>query len=79
MNLDDLMLTPPASPTVSDMSPDTAKRLRHAAEKAHEWTAKRDELIRRAVDEGGSLRTVGDVAGVSHQTVKNVCRGRRDR
>jgi lambda repressor-like predicted transcriptional regulator len=37
-----------------------------------EATEKRDALIRQMRDEGASFRTIAEVAGVSHQTIKNV-------
>jgi lambda repressor-like predicted transcriptional regulator len=36
------------------------------------FQARRDALIRQMRDEGASFRTIAEVAGVSHQTIKNV-------
>lgn len=56
---------------------DLARRLRAAANKASEWTTERDRLITEAVAAGNSLRTIGAVAGMSHQSVKNIARRAR--
>jgi hypothetical protein len=55
---------------------DTRKALRTAGRKAQEWTTERDRLIREAVKEGGSLREVGEAAGISHTAVKFIAHGR---
>lgn len=51
----------------------TARALSVAALKANEWTARRDDLIRQAVAEGGTLREVGALAGLSHTAIKLIC------
>lgn len=56
--------------------PDTLRALQRAGAYATKWTARRDELIRQAVAEGGSLREVGNAAGMSHQAVNFIVNGR---
>lgn len=51
---------------------ETAKALRGAAGKAEQWTAGRNALIVLAVGQGGSLREVAELAGVSHATVDRI-------
>lgn len=58
------------------MSDETKKGLRTAGRKVAEWTEERDRLIKRAVKEGGSLREVGEIAGLSHTAVKFIAHGR---
>lgn len=55
------MTTLSAVPTEKD----TARKLRAAAAKLDEWTAERDRLIVQALDEGGTLREVGALAGMT--------------
>lgn len=55
---------------------DTKKALRTAGRKVHEWTEERDRLVKEAVAEGGSLREVGEAAGISHTAVKFIAHGR---
>lgn len=43
-----------------------------AAKKAREWTAKRDELIRRARAEGQPLRAIAAEVGLSHTAVAKI-------
>lgn len=45
-----------------------------AAQKAREWTERRDRRIRSAVAAGSSLRTVGEAAGLSHTAVAKIAR-----
>lgn len=52
------------------------KALRTAGRKVSEWTEERDRLIRSAVAAGGSLREVGELAGISHTAVKFIAHGR---
>lgn len=61
------------------MTVETEKALRTAARKVTEWTAERDRLIRQAVAAGGSLREVGEVAGISHTAVRFIAHGRPKR
>ena len=65
--------TLPAVP-VSD---ELRRTLRTAGTKASYWQAERDRLIRQAVSEGGSLREVGDLAGISHTAVMFIVKGRK--
>lgn len=52
------------------------KELRQAGKQVQVWTAKRDELIRAAVEQGGTLREVGEAVGMSHTAVKFIAHGR---
>lgn len=54
----------------------TRKDLHQAGKQVKVWTAKRDELIRAAVEAGGSLREVGEAVGLSHTAVKFIAHGR---
>ena len=56
------------------VSPEKRRALKRAERRVRDANAKRDELIRKAVEAGGSLREVADLAGVSHQTVANIVR-----
>lgn len=59
------------------IDPATATALRNAGAKVEEWTEKRNELIRRAVlEEGGAIRTVGELVGLSHTAVRHIAHGR---
>ena len=58
------------------MSPDTLRALRQAGRKTAEWWTERDRLICEAVKDGGTLRAVGEAAGLSHQAVKYIAHGR---
>lgn len=60
----------------SMLTQDIQKDLRTAGRKVAEWTAERDRLIKLAVKEGGSLREVGALAGISHTAVKFIAHGR---
>lgn len=57
-------------------SDDTKRALKTAGRKVAEWVAERDRLIKRAVEEGGSLREVAADAGLSHTAVKFIAHGR---
>lgn len=76
----DTPVTPPSPAPISTLPPvlsdDTKKALRRAGRKVKDATVERDELIKRAVEEGGSLREVGDAVGLSHQAVKFIAHGR---
>lgn len=48
--------------------------LSHAASQAREWTARRDERIRELLARGGSLRTIGVAAGLSHTAVAKIAK-----
>ena len=58
------------------LTPEIEKSLRTAGRKVAEWTAERDRLVKEAVKAGGSLREVGDAAGISHTAVKFIAHGR---
>ena len=59
--------------------PDIRRALQRAERRVRDANAKRDELIREAVEAGGSLREVAALAGVSHQTVANIVNRQTDR
>lgn len=61
------------------IDPDLARQLRTAGRKVTEWTAERDRLIKEAVTAGGSLREVGEAAGVSHTAARFIAHGRPPR
>lgn len=61
------------------LDPETRVALTQAGRKVSEWTTKRDQLIRQAIAEGGSLREVGEAVGLSHTAVKFIAHGRKDR
>lgn len=46
--------------------------LRTAGEQIDKWTAKRDQLIREAHNQGLSLRAIAEQAGLSHAGVAKV-------
>lgn len=54
------------------MTPETERELRKAGRNVARWTEERDRLIRQASAEGGSLRGIGDAAGVTHSAVKYI-------
>lgn len=58
------------------IDPELKRALTTAGRKVGEWTAERDRLIKEAVTAGGSLREVGEAAGVSHTAVKFIAHGR---
>lgn len=55
---------------------DIAKQLRKAGQNVTRWTTERDRLVKEAVAAGGSLREVGEAAGLSHTAVKFIAHGR---
>lgn len=57
----------------------TATALRTAGRKVTDWTQQRDDLIRQAVAEGGSLREVGAIVGLSHTAISFIVKGRGPR
>lgn len=61
------------------LDPALARELAQAGRKVAEWTERRDELITRAVDEGGSLRAVAEAVGLTHTAVRFIAKGRPDR
>lgn len=48
--------------------------VRKSAAKAREWVELRDQAIRAAVNDGATLRAVGDAAGLSHTAVAKIVR-----
>jgi hypothetical protein len=58
------------------IEPDLERALRTAGRKVAKWTAERDRLVKEAVAAGGSLREVGEAAGISHTAVKFIAHGR---
>lgn len=58
------------------LTSETEKALRSAGRKVAKATSERDDIIRRAVAEGGSLREVGHAVGLSHTAVKFIAHGR---
>lgn len=67
-------LSPPRSRSLAVVSIDDARAraLRNAGRKSEEWRSRRDELIKDAYDNGGSLREIGDAAGLSHVAVMKI-------
>lgn len=55
--------------TVSD---DTAEKLRRAAGKIDTWTDKRDALVVQARAEGGTLREIAEMAGLTHAGIARI-------
>jgi transposase-like protein len=49
-----------------------ARALRNAGRKSDEWRGRRDQLIREAYVNGGSLREIGEAAGLSHVAVMKI-------
>jgi hypothetical protein len=47
--------------------------LRKASTNAREWTLERDALIRAMRAEDVPLRTIADVAGLSHTAIAKIC------
>lgn len=43
-----------------------------AADKARDWTRRRDLRVRAAISAGASLRAVGAAAGLSHTAVAKI-------
>lgn len=57
---------------VVPVDPALAEQLVTEATNARQSTKKRDELIRRAHAEGGSLREIARLAGLHHSTVQAI-------
>lgn len=51
---------------------DTARELSRAAKNVTTWTEKRNELIRKALAEGGGVREVARATGLAPATVLNI-------
>lgn len=58
------------------MTPELTRALRNAGRNVEKWTTERDRLVKEAVAAGGSLREVGEAAGLSHTAVKFIAHGR---
>lgn len=59
------------------VDPAVAKRLTAVAKRARDNTDERNRLIRQAHADGGSLREIGALAGLTHVGVKKIVeRGR---
>lgn len=54
------------------VDPLLARKLQNAAHRLAEWTKTRDQLVCEARQNGGSLREVAELAGVSHTQVNNI-------
>lgn len=67
-------LSPPCGRSLAVVSLDDARAraLRNAGRKSDEWRNRRDQLIRDAYINGGSLREIGDAAGLSHVAVMKI-------
>lgn len=52
------------------MTPETERELKRAGRNVARWTDERDRQIQKALAEGGSLRVIGDLVGLSHTAVK---------
>jgi hypothetical protein len=65
-----------APATVSDVAvdPDLARRLATAGKKVEDWRERRDELIREAARNGGTLREIAALVGLSNPGVLRVIR-----
>ena len=62
------------SPTILDVPVDraTSKEIKRLVGKIEKLLDERDVLIRRARDEGASLREIAELLHVNHVTVKNL-------
>ena len=56
-------------PTMTLPEP-TTKALRTAARNVEKWTTERDRLIVEARQQGGTLREIGELVGLTHAGVK---------
>ena len=52
--------------------PETARRLKVTRERIAETLRERDELIAEAIAAGGTLREVGELAGLTHAGIRFV-------
>lgn len=55
-----------------------ARELAEAGQKATDWRAKRDQLIREAARDGASLREIAGAVGLSNPAVHYIVRMRTD-
>ncbi len=67
-------MSAPATVCGVAVDPDLARRLSTAGKKAEEWRDRRDELIREAASNGGTLREIASLVGLSNPGVLRVIR-----
>lgn len=67
-------MSTPATVSTVPVDPDLARRLATAGRKSKEWLARRDELIREAAEQGGTLREIAEYVGLSNPGVLRVIR-----
>lgn len=67
-------MTAPATVCTVALDPDLVRRLASAGRKAEEWKDRRDELIREAASNGGTLREIASIVGLSNPGVLRVIR-----
>lgn len=51
---------------------DTARRLKRAGENQRKWIEQRNEMIVLAYEQGGGVREIGRLVGLSHVGVLNI-------
>ena len=56
------------------LDPDLARRLANAGRKSGEWRERRDELVREAAANGGTLREIASLVGMSNPGVLRIIR-----
>lgn len=61
---------------VMSIDPEMSRSLRTAGRKVQEWTEERNRLIKQAREQGGSLREIAELVGLSHPAVKFIAHGR---
>lgn len=67
-------MSAPANVGSMAVDPDLARRLATAGRKAEEWKERRDELVREAASNGGTLREIAALVGLSNPGVLRVIR-----
>ena len=67
-------LTPDRSHTLAavPLPEDTARRLKRAGENQRKWIEQRNEMIVLAYEQGGGVREIGRLVGLSHVSVLNI-------
>lgn len=68
------MTTAPTTVSCVPVDPDLARRLATAGRKAEDWKERRDQLIREAARNGGTLREIAALVGLSNPGVLRVIR-----
>lgn len=53
---------------------DTARRLKRAGENHRKWIEQRNEMITLAYEQGGGVREIGRLVGLSHVQILNILR-----